>query len=137
MGKKNFFLLCVCCIFLISGCQTGKKYHDTLIETSLVCEIPTLIGNLAGGVAGVPFLLFSAPAGYLAYPDIEDNMEQRKKDRNSFILAPMEATSHTIGIILGTPFYPLGLLFPREHPASEKKEEALQNKTTQEQKGKQ
>ena len=112
--QSQIFLLIL--FFLIPGCQTAKKYHDSLIEDSLVTEVPTLIGNLAGGIAGVPFLLFTLPAGYFFYPDVEENLEKSREDRTSFTLAPMNATSHALGIVMGTPFYPFGLIFPREKP---------------------
>ena len=52
----------------IGGCQIVRGYHDSLIETSLISEIPTIAGNLVGGIAGLPFLVVSAPIGYAVYP---------------------------------------------------------------------
>lgn len=119
MYTKKLFIVAIALFSLLSGCQTAKEYHDTLIDTSLACEIPTLLGNLAGGIAGVPFLLITAPAGYLLYPDREEDIEKSQKERSSFILAPINVSSHSLGIVLGTPFYPIGLLFPREKPEKE------------------
>ncbi len=138
----------------IGGCQITKDYHDSLIETSLISEIPTLAGNLVGGIAGLPFLVVSAPIGYAAYPSsspekiaptnrgggqqqshgIAEPSESQPKDRSGarasaidnsqkrkdFILAPVYAGSYTFGTLLGTPFFPFALLFPRERPIAAK-----------------
>ena len=108
-------------LFLCMGCQSCKHYHDTLIETSLVSEIPTLMGNLVGGVAGVPVLLISAPIAHIKYPDVaedasEEERKMRIKERKNCMISPMQGTSIFFGIVFGTPFYPFALAFPRELP---------------------
>ena len=119
MHKKRIYII-ILCIFILS-CQSIKNYHKELIDKSLVCGIPALIGDLAGNAIGAPFLLITAPAGYLLFPakysDNKNNSEKydlNQKERDDFILKPIHFTSHTFGIIIGTPFYPLGLIFPRE-----------------------
>lgn len=125
---RNYFMkkyLIILLFFaMLCGCQTCKNYHDTLIETSLISEIPTLIGNLLGGAVAVPTLLITAPIALTKYPELDEDatieekkLQQEKKE--NFMLAPMYFTSTTFGIILGTPFYPLGLLFPRDLPEEE------------------
>lgn len=110
-----------------SGCQSVKIHNDRLIDTSLVCEIPTLAGNLAGGIVTFPLLAITAPIGYLAYPGNETGREEAglisHGARENFILAPMHAGSYLFGILTGTPFYPLGLVFPREKAEHSKVDE--------------
>lgn len=119
--------LLLCCtlltIFTVCSCQTLSDYNDTLIETSLACEIPTLIGNCIGGVVGIPFLLISTPVAYFQ-DDTEDTISEPvtpPHSKTNTILWPMKITSQAGGALLGTPFYPLGLILPRENFESTKK----------------
>lgn len=123
MKIYSIIFICIICTMLCS-CQSCKNYHDTLIETSLVSEIPTLIGNLLGGAVAVPTLLVTAPIALSKYPELDEDstIEEKKiqqEKKENLMLAPMHFTSTTIGIILGTPFYPLALLFPRDLPEEE------------------
>ena len=129
--SKIIKILFISLFFSLFGCQTIKNYHDNLIETSLVCEIPTLAGNLVGSVSAAPFLIVTVPTGYVFYPDneIEEDKNYLKKDlindkniRRDYILAPVYTGSYFFGMLLGTPFYPFGLIFPRNKP-----QESLKN----------
>lgn len=129
----NLLLIAWSLFFLTTGCEGLKNYHESLIATSLISEVPTLIGNLAGSGVGVPFLLFSCPTGYAAYPnrEFEDRKAQKRYEeaRTNWIAAPLYAGSYSVGIILGTPFYPLALLFPRDLP--QKKQETPEEKKSE------
>lgn len=109
-------------LLLIGGCQSFKHYHSELIETSLISEIPTIIGNIGGNIVGVPMVIITAPMGYAIYSDTpkENSEEVRNEARSNFILAPIHLFSHALGIIFGTPFYPFALIFPRNREKDEK-----------------
>lgn len=104
-------ILFICC----SACQTTKDYHDYLIDKSFVTEVPTLMGNLLGGICTSPFLLLTIPTGYIIpWEDSEET--SALKARQNFILSPLAGGTYAGGILLGTPFLPFGLLVPRTSP---------------------
>ena len=121
MKTKHLYFACFFFyLFLCMGCQSCKHYHDTLIETSLVSEIPTLMGNLVGGVAGVPVLLISAPIAHIKYPDVaedasEEERKMRIKERKNCMISPMQGTSIFLNCF-GLHFYPFALAFPENCP---------------------
>jgi hypothetical protein len=92
------------------------------------------MGNLIGGIASLPFLIFSLPAGYIASPSQEKNSlatmtgtqepghnpqpsDRPRSRRQDIILSPLYVGSYMGGIGMGTPFYPFALIFPRDKPA--------------------
>ena len=121
--KILIFVFLFLFLVLMAGCQSFKSYHDSLIDTSLVSELPTLIGNLVGGVVGIPFIILTSPTSYLLYPADEDgdDFEKQKQQQVDFALTPVYALSYAGGILLGTPFFPLGLIFPRDTAAQQPK----------------
>ncbi len=138
----KFYIIIVLSLFITScqtfnsSCESLKNYHDDLIETSLFSEIPTLLGNCVGGIAGIPFLLISTPVAYLqgdskkeTSVQVASNSEEisennklslkpslENSNKKDTILWPIKITSHAGGILLGTPFYwPWAKeFFPRE-----------------------
>lgn len=78
----KWILYLACFALFLSSCQSIQEYQDTLIETSLVCEIPTLIGNCAGAIAGIPFLIVSIPVAYLENTQAQKSENSTNKNEN-------------------------------------------------------
>ena len=109
----QFALLAYCL-----SCQNLQEYHDCLIETSLISEIPTLLGNCAGAVVGVPFLAITVPIAY-----VSSTTSTSQAIQTDTVLWPIKITSYSVGIVTGTPFYPFAYAFPREQPTKQLHEE--------------
>ena len=95
---------------LCLSCQSVKDYNNYLVESSVVSEIPTLMGNILGGASTAPLLLFTVPLGYVACND-----DQQRKD---FISTPLKWGAYGGGVILGTPFLPAALLSSKKSTES-------------------
>lgn len=87
-----------------------KDYNNYLVESSVVSEIPTLMGNIIGGASTAPLLVFTIPVGYMSCSD-----DQQRKD---FISTPLRWGAYGGGVILGTPFLPAALLSTKKSTES-------------------
>ncbi|WP_372369998.1 hypothetical protein [Candidatus Uabimicrobium sp. HlEnr_7] len=104
--KKYIRIFFVFTSLVCLSCQSIQDYNNFLVESSVISEIPTIMGNVIGGATTAPLLLFSLPISYVVCCD--------SKRRKEFVSTPLKWGAYGGGVVFGTLFLPAALFSRRD-----------------------